>query len=152
VGELLEDAVEASRPLAAAALIELQLDGGRDLPMVEADRARFLQVIGNLVGNSVKFTAAGGRVTIRATAEPGEVRFSVADTGVGIPADNLPHIFDRYWSGNPIERHAVGLGLAICKGLVEAHGGRIWAESTPGLGTTLHFTIPRLDEERRASC
>jgi PAS domain S-box-containing protein len=140
--ELLEEAVDAGRALAAAASVELRLEAGGELPMVEADRSRIFQVIGNLVGNAVKFTAPGGRVTVRATAGPREVRFSVADTGVGIPGGNLPHIFDRYWRANPAERSGTGLGLAICKGLVEAHGGRIWAESAPGRGTTLYFTIP----------
>lgn len=139
---LLEEAVDAGRALADAASVELRLEVGAELPTVEADGARILQVIGNLVGNAIKFTGPGGRVTIRATAGPGEVRFSVADTGVGIPGDNLPHIFDRYWRANPCERNGAGLGLAICKGLVEAHRGRIWAESAPGRGATLNFTIP----------
>jgi signal transduction histidine kinase len=140
--ELLEEAADAGRALAEAASVELRLEPGGELPMVEADRSRIFQVIGNLVGNAVKFTAPGGRVTIRATAGPGEVRFSVSDTGVGIPGEDLPHIFDRYWRANPAERNGAGLGLAICTGLVEAHGGRIWAESAPGRGTTFHFTIP----------
>jgi PAS domain S-box-containing protein len=140
--ELLEEAFDAGRALAVAASVELWLEPGGELPMVDADRSRILQVIGNLVGNAVKFTAPGGRVTIRATAGPGEVHFSVSDTGVGIPGDNLPHIFDRYWRANQTERSGAGLGLAICKGLVEAHRGRIWAESAPGRGTTLNFTIP----------
>jgi signal transduction histidine kinase len=101
-------------------------------------------VFGNLIGNAIKFTPKGG--TIKVSAEPregGETLFSVADTGPGIPLDDLPHVFDRYWQARKTARLGTGLGLSISKGIVEAHDGRIWAESAPGQGATFFFTIPR---------
>jgi signal transduction histidine kinase len=115
----------------------------RELPgtdaAVRADRNRVLQVFSNLIGNAVKFTAAGGGVTLGAAVADDHVRFAVSDTGVGITAEDLPRIFDRFWRGS--EGGGSGLGLAIARGIVEAHGGEITAESGPG-GTTFTFTLP----------
>ncbi|HSY40128.1 MAG TPA: HAMP domain-containing sensor histidine kinase, partial [Polyangia bacterium] len=141
-GQVLLDAVEAERALASSASLELRLEAERDLPPIWADRARMLQVFENLVGNALKFTPKGGRITIGAIPQAGEVLFSVADTGAGISAENLPHVFDRFWRAERATRQGAGLGLPICKGIVEAHGGRIWVESVPGRGTTFSFTIP----------
>ena len=97
----------------------------------------------NLIGNALKFTPAGGTVTVGvAAAEPGLVRFTVKDNGPGIHPEELPHIFTRFWRGRRSGHPGTGLGLAICQAIVEAHGGRIWAESTPGAGASLHFTLP----------
>ncbi|HVE82443.1 MAG TPA: ATP-binding protein, partial [Myxococcales bacterium] len=93
-------------------------------------------------GNAVKFTGPGGRVTVGATPREGEVLFRVADTGEGIAAEALPHVFDRFWQAGQASRTGAGLGLPIVKGLVEAHGGRVWAESTPGRGSTFFFPLP----------
>lgn len=119
------------------------------MPAIEADHERVVQVLLNLIGNAVKFTAAGGRVMVRADAAGAEgpraeplVRFSVSDTGPGIPAEHLSHIFDRYWQVRTQGRAGAGLGLAIAKGIVEAHGGTIGVTSTVGEGTTFSFTIP----------
>jgi PAS domain S-box-containing protein len=112
------------------------------LPAVQADRPRTLQVLQNLLGNAIKFTPTGGRITLRAEAADGMVRFSVVDTGPGIPPEELPFIFDRFWQAKREGRLGIGLGLAIAKGIVEAHGGRIWAESRPGEGTAVYFTLP----------
>jgi len=142
VSQVLHDALEAERGLASSASLELQLAADRELPPIWADRARVLQVFENLVGNALKFTPKGGRITIGAVPQPGELLFSVADTGPGMAAANLPHVFDRFWRAERAERQGAGLGLAICKGIVEAHGGRIWVESVPGRGTTFYFTIP----------
>jgi signal transduction histidine kinase len=106
-----------------------------------ADAGRVLQVLSNLVGNALKFTPKGGRITIRADAAPGGVRFSVMDTGQGIPPEQLTKIFGRFWQANPADRRGIGLGLTIAKGIVEAHGGRIWCESKVGEGTTFYFTL-----------
>ena len=116
------------------------------LPSILADRERVLQVLGNLVGNSLKFVTAGGSITVSASTLDDAVQFAVRDTGPGIPADHLPHLFDRYWQGEGKRRGGAGLGLAISKGIVEAHGGRIWVESTVGVGTVVSFTVPTVHQ------
>jgi len=139
---LVTDAVEGVRALAEANRLHLTLELPEELPLVRCDRTRVLQVLGNLLGNAVKFTQEGGRVTAGARVQGSEVRFHVKDTGKGIPPEQLPYIFDRYWQAKDTASRGAGLGLAIAKGLVEAHGGRIWAESTPGQGSTFHFSLP----------
>ncbi len=148
VMQVLVDAVEAQRPLAAAASLDLRLDAGRELPPILADRDRLLQIFENLVGNAIRFTPAGGRITVGAKPRPGEILFWVADTGAGIQAENLPYVFDRFWQAKRTERVGAGLGLPICKGIVEAHSGRIWVESVPGRGTTFYFTMPAVQAAR----
>ncbi len=107
------------------------------------DRLRVEQVVGNLLHNAIKFTPRGGRVTVTARVEAGEVLFSVADTGVGIAADDLPRIFERFYKADRARSGGgTGLGLAIAKHIVQAHGGRIWAESVEGRGSTFRFTLP----------
>jgi len=144
---LLAEAVESSRSAAAEAgvTLEARADDGLE---VCADRDRVLQILSNLLGNALKFTPRGG--TVRMTAEPdaaadggGRVRFAVRDTGPGIPAAHLPHLFDRYWQANRADRRGVGLGLSIAKGIAEAHGGRIWVETAEGKGSTFYFTVPK---------
>ncbi|HEX2718592.1 MAG TPA: ATP-binding protein [Gemmatimonadaceae bacterium] len=109
---------------------------------VMADRERILQVLGNLAGNAVKFTPRDGTITVGArSSSAGAATIFVADTGPGIPAEQLPHLFDRYWQANARDRRGVGLGLAIAKGIVEAHGGTIEVESEVGKGTTFSFTL-----------
>jgi signal transduction histidine kinase len=102
-----------------------------------------LQILDNLVGNAVKFTEPGGRITVGAAPRGDEVLFWVADSGPGIAPDDLPHVFDRFWQAQKGRRSGAGLGMAIAKGLVEAHGGKIWLHSTLGRGTTVFFTIPQ---------
>ncbi|MCY1058874.1 PAS domain S-box protein [Nannocystis sp. SCPEA4] len=109
---------------------------------VSGDRSRLMQVLLNLLDNALKFTPAEGRVSLRARRVAGEVEVTVEDTGQGIEAEVLPHIFDRYWQVHRTSRAGAGLGLAIAKGIVQAHGGQIWAESAPGRGTALRFTVP----------
>jgi signal transduction histidine kinase len=99
-------------------------------------------VVGNLVGNALKFTPAGGSVTLSARTGAMEVVFSVADTGPGIPPEHRSHLFDSFWQARSGDRRGVGLGLAITRGIVEAHGGRIWVESVPGAGSTFSFALP----------
>lgn len=130
-------------PLAQERAVALREELPEELPRVDADPERVVQVLSNLVGNALKFTPEGGEVVVRAAAEDGVVRFAVADTGVGIPAEHLPHIFDRFWQARKgAARAGAGLGLAICRGIVEAHGGRLDVESREGKGTTFSFTLP----------
>lgn len=138
---LINDTIDMLRPLAAGSTIRLEADIEDDLPPVLADAARIQQVLSNLVGNAVKFTPRSGRITVCAEHIDGEVRFGVIDTGPGIPAEQLPHIFGRFWQARSDHR-GIGLGLAIAKGIVEAHNGRIWVESHVGLGSTFYFTLP----------
>jgi light-regulated signal transduction histidine kinase (bacteriophytochrome) len=99
--------------------------------------------IGMAIGNAIKFTEPGGVITVAVVPHGSEVMFVVSDTGRGILPDAVPHLFDRFWQADRHERRrGAGLGLPIVKGLVEAHGGRIWVESAPGRGTTFYFTIP----------
>jgi PAS domain S-box-containing protein len=143
-GKLLDDALEMMRPGAEKASVELTGAAQPGLPEVEADHDRVLQVFSNLIGNAIKFTPAGGRIDLAVARSEDDVCFSIADTGPGIAADHLPHLFDRFWQARPTDRRGAGLGLAIAKAIIEAHGGRIWAESTPGSGSTFFFTIPML--------
>jgi PAS domain S-box-containing protein len=115
-----------------------------NMPLVDADGARVVQVLGNLMRNALKFTPRGGRVTIGVQQDDGAVQFSVSDTGRGIGADAQPRVFDRYWQApGAVTTRGAGLGLSIAKGIVEAHGGRIWIDSEPGRGSTFAFTIPQ---------
>jgi signal transduction histidine kinase len=95
--------------------------------------------------NALKFTPEGGRIVLSTDRYDGEVRFSVQDTGRGIESKNINKIFDLFWQAEPGAHLGSGLGLAIAKGIVEQHNGRIWAESKPGIGTTISFTLPRAD-------
>jgi len=119
------------------------------LPELWADRDRLLQVFENLIGNAIKFTEAGGSITVGAAPREEEVLFWVADTGVGMAADDLPHVFERLWQASGGGRAGAGLGLPIAKGIVEAHGGRIWVDSALGAGSTFFFTVPAAEGEER---
>jgi len=142
VRELVVEVFEELSAQAKAVGVELTCEVPDDLPPAQADAHRVTQVLTNLVGNAIKFTAAGGSVTARASVVEGNaVAVTIADTGVGIPAAHLEHVFDRFWQG-PTGKAGSGLGLAICRGLIERSGGRIWARSAPGLGTTMTFTLP----------
>ncbi len=140
--KVITDALEGQTPLASSASLELRLETAPELPVIWADRDGLLQVFENLIGNAIKFTKPGGRITLGATARTGEVLFSVSDTGRGIASPHLPHVFDRFWQAPGTERRGMGFGLAIVKGLVEAHRGRVWVQSSLGQGSTFFFTIP----------
>jgi signal transduction histidine kinase len=141
VAPLVREAHDMLAPLATEKNLRLDSSVADGLPRITVDGGRVLQVLSNLVGNAIKFTPTGGRIVIRADAAPGGVRFSVADTGPGISPEQLTKIFGRFWQADPADRRGIGLGLTIAKGIVEAHGGRIWVESPPGAGTTFHFTL-----------
>ena len=142
IGALVQDALDMLRPLADAQGLTLDAELPGDLPKVLADPPRIQQVLSNLVGNAIKFTPRGGRITLNARPEPAEVCLAVIDTGPGIPADQLPHIFSRFWQAKRADKRGIGLGLAIARGIVEAHRGRIWVESHVGEGSTFYFTVP----------
>ncbi|HET6232344.1 MAG TPA: ATP-binding protein [Longimicrobiaceae bacterium] len=139
---VLAEAAGMLSPLAQARGIAFahEVEGG--ITPVRMDAARVLQVVSNLVGNAIKFTPSGGRISLRCTAAGGEVRVAVQDTGPGIPASQVPHVFGRFWQAGAGDRRGVGLGLSIARGIVEAHGGRIWVESVEGAGSTFVFTLP----------
>lgn len=141
-GEVLDAVAEDHRARLEAASLALEVERPHDLPEVAIDHDRILQVFGNLVSNAVKFTPVGGRVTIGARPRDGAVEYFVRDTGIGLAPEQTAHLFDRYWRADHTDRRGVGLGLAISKGIVEAHRGRIWAVSELGKGTTVSFTVP----------
>jgi signal transduction histidine kinase len=122
--------------------VALVTDWVEPLPDVQVDPERIAQVVSNIVGNAIKFTPNNGRIRIAAAEREDAVIVSVSDNGPGITAQHLPHVFDRYWQSSRRNRGA-GLGLPIAKAIVEAHGGRIWAESEEGSGATFHFSLPR---------
>jgi PAS domain S-box-containing protein len=140
--ELLSDALRTLAPVTSEKSITLRLNAPDDLPDVMADRERIGQAISNLVGNAVKFSPSGGEIIVRVAILDHEVLFSVSDKGKGMNPEQLSHAFDRFWQSSRTDRQGAGLGLAITKGIVEAHGGRIWAESSPDAGSTFYFTLP----------
>ena len=140
--ELVIEVTDALAQMVSESALELQADIEPDLPPVVGDSERLFRVFSNLVENAAKFTPPGGRIRIGARRDEKSVLFSVADTGAGIAAEDVPHLFDRYWQGRPTNRRGAGLGLTIAKGIIDAHGGRIWVETTPGRGSTFCFTIP----------
>jgi len=150
VRELIEDTLHAQKVLASSAGIDLRSIVPSGIPDIWADPNRVTQALDNLIGNAIKFTKPGGRITLAAESRPGEVMFSVADTGLGIAECDLPNVFDRFWQTSRMKKDGAGLGLAIVKGIVEAHGGRVWAESSPGQGSTFFFTIPTARQAARA--
>jgi signal transduction histidine kinase len=142
IANLLSDALLTLDPVAKAKSIQLQLATDESLPLVDADRERIRQALSNLIGNSVKFSPEGSTIGLRAARMDGEVVVSVSDQGPGMTADQLSHVFDRFWQSRRTDREGAGLGLAITRGIIEAHGGRIWAESAVGEGSTFHFSLP----------
>jgi signal transduction histidine kinase len=141
--DLTREVVEMHTPLASSSRLELRLEVGRDVHDIWGDRNRLLRVLDNLIGNALKFTKEGGRITVQVAARDREVVFSVADTGPGMTPESVAHVFDRFWqAAGRAGRLGAGLGLPIARGIVEAHGGKIWVESTVGRGSTFYFTIP----------
>jgi signal transduction histidine kinase len=134
--------MEAFEARAAEQGIALVLDPEPPNVIVQADEERVLQLIDNLVGNALKFTPSGGQVSIGAFIDNNELRVTVTDTGPGITEEQRARLFDRFWQARGADRRGLGLGLPIAKGIAEAHGGRLWVESTLGSGSTFLFAMP----------
>ncbi|HJQ10325.1 MAG TPA: GAF domain-containing sensor histidine kinase [Gemmatimonadaceae bacterium] len=143
VAGILRQVDETFHPRAERRQILLTVIPSDEDLFVRADALRVQQVLGNLIGNAIKFTPADGYITIRAVAGENEVTFHVTDSGPGISAEQIPHLFEQFWQART-DKRGVGLGLTIAKGIVDAHDGRIWVESTVGAGSTFSFTLPRV--------
>ena len=140
---IFRQAEETFRPVAEKRSIQLEAIPPEDGIAVRADPLRVSQIVGNIVSNAIKFTPERGSVTMRSVADGNHVAIHVTDTGPGIAAADMDHLFDNFWQARRNDHRGVGLGLAIAKGVVEAHGGRIWCDSAPGHGSTFSFTLPR---------
>ena len=144
--QLLEDARDASSGISESAGIPVEMSA--DDSTVEGDPDRLVQVLMNLIGNAIKFSPPDGVVQLSARRDAGEVHFMIRDQGRGIPEDQIDRIFDRFAqveANDAKQRGGAGLGLSICRAIVLQHGGRIWAESEPGRGSTFHFVVPGVD-------
>jgi signal transduction histidine kinase len=139
---LLREVCASFQNEAAQKALDLSCTLLADFPLIQGDRGRLMQALANLVSNAIKFTPPNGRICVSAHRGEGEVIISVEDTGAGIPAADLPHIFERFWHAHRSKQGGTGLGLAITKGIIEAHGGRIWVESKASAGTTMEFSLP----------
>jgi two-component system, OmpR family, phosphate regulon sensor histidine kinase PhoR len=149
-----ESCVETAQRPAAEKDLRISVNLQDRLPDIAADRRRLAEVLQNLLDNAIQYTSAGGQIMLSASADAGEVKFTVSDTGIGIPKADQPRIFERFYRVDAARSREVGgtgLGLAIAKHLVEAHGGRIWVESEVGQGSQFYFTVPVFDSERPTS-
>jgi CheY-like chemotaxis protein len=134
--------LESQQALAAQGSIIISADLSPELLSLQADKRRIHEVLENLIGNAIKFTPTGASITVGAKRQGGEALVWVKDTGAGIAQKDVPNLFDRFWQARKADRSGSGLGLTICKAIVEAHGGRIWLETALGAGTTVFFTLP----------
>ena len=144
IGNLVHRALEQVRPQAEARGLRMESNGAIDGARVLGDEERLLQVLVNLLGNAIKFTPPGGAVRLGVTAGTDRVEVAVEDTGVGIPPEALPRVFERYWQARGT-RAGTGLGLAIVKSIVEMHGGRVQAHSSEGKGSRFVVQLPRAE-------
>jgi signal transduction histidine kinase len=151
IGSVVDEVFEIMKPFADQKTILLERNVESSATLVPVDHSKILRVFSNLVGNSIKFTSPGGKIMISARRENNHAVFSVQDNGPGIQEQSLPHIFDRFWQEKATATKGTGLGLSIAKGIVEAHGGHIWAESQLGKGSTFYFTIPMLESSRNVA-
>jgi two-component system sensor histidine kinase/response regulator len=143
INEVLKEAVVAHETLARDKGLTLTYDAGNDVMKADADRGRLMQLFHNLLGNAVKFCKAGDTITVTSRTRGNHAQIEIADSGPGIAADDLPHIFDPYYSASKKhQKTGTGLGLYIGKGIVDAHGGQIRCGSEPGVGTTFNISLP----------
>ena len=148
VHELMDELLLLLEPIAKNRSIQLELHLPTTLPSIWCDRAGILQVLTNLAGNAVKFSPVRSAVEFHASADSDFVTLAVVDHGPGIASEQLPRLFERFWKGNDVRQNGVGLGLFIAQGIVAAHGGKIWVESTLGSGCRFSFSIPTVAQER----
>ena len=139
---LIEDGLKLMASAAGLKSITLRSEIEANLPEIICDADRILQVFSNLLSNAIKFTPKNKTVLVKANRTDSGVCFSVTDEGPGIPTESLMQIFKKFWQARETARLGTGLGLSIAKGIIAAHGGEIWAESTLGFGATFHFTLP----------
>jgi two-component system, OmpR family, phosphate regulon sensor histidine kinase PhoR len=153
VSELIESCLETAQRRAAEKNIHISVEPAENLPDIAGDRRRLAEVLQNLLDNAIQYTLAEGRIVLSAEQREGEVIFTVADTGIGIPKADQSRIFERFYrvdAARSREAGGTGLGLSIAKHLVEVHGGRIWVDSEVGRGSEFHFSVPIFDTERAA--
>jgi len=143
IAAVVRQACDANTPIAEKRKQRLVCDVPQSLPDVPADRDRIVQVLGNLIGNAMKFTPQGGTIAVTVTDEREAIRFQVSDTGPGIPESDLKKVFRPYWQAKKTAHMGAGLGLAIVRGIVEAHGGTVRASNGAGGGAVFTFTIPK---------
>jgi two-component system phosphate regulon sensor histidine kinase PhoR len=144
VVEIVNKVAESLKAQADRAGLNLNVSISASLPEAFADRDRIQQVLINVIHNAIKFTPPGGMIDVSAIADGDNIQISIADTGIGIPDDDLPRIFERFFKSDKARTSGAGtgLGLAIVKHIIEAHGGSVWAESIEGKGATFYFTLP----------
>lgn len=146
LSEVVEGSLEDIQAMAKEKGMKLQVEVSEELPIIHAAPHRLRQVLNNLLSNAIKFTPPKGLITVRVEAKDEHLQVEVMDTGVGIPPEDLPYVFDEFFRGRDVERTGAGLGLSIAKKIVEAHGGKIWAESpctADGKGSKFTFTLPK---------
>jgi len=151
VGEVIKNAVQEMMGFAIRKELRMEIQVGKDVPMIEADKNALMRVLTNLIHNAVKFTSERGKIRVEAKKAGKLVQVSVSDNGIGIAKEEVPKLFQKFYqvrSAVSEEFKGTGLGLSICKGLIEAHGGKIWVESELGKGATFCFTIPIKQEKR----
>jgi signal transduction histidine kinase len=141
--DLLTLAAQQAAPLATEAGLLLEVQHESELPTIHVDRDRMMRVFGNLLDNAFKFTARGGRVVLRAEPAPGAVLFSVANSGQPVVAADLERVFQPFWQAGHEDRRGAGLGLSICRSIIEAHGGTVWTEAAAGMRLKILFLLPR---------
>lgn len=154
VAELIESCLETAQRRATAKDIQISVGPLDGLPDIAGDRRRLAEVLQNLLDNAIQYTLAGGQIFLSAETRDGDVIFTVADTGIGIPKADQPRIFERFYrvdAARSREAGGTGLGLSIAKHLVEVHGGRIWVDSEVGQGSKFHFSVPVFESERAGS-
>jgi signal transduction histidine kinase len=140
---VLRDALAAVAPLVETRSLSVVTHLPQQALPARFDHGRIQQVFANLFANSVKFTAPGGTISVDVDQVGRSLRFCVSDTGCGIPSEDLFHVFDRFWQVGGVDKRGLGLGLYVCKAIVEAHGGKIWAASNVGVGSKFYFTLPQ---------